>query len=176
MPQIRDLDPKLLETHSQEMENGSMSLEGLKVLIEENSDEITEFGDPAGGLSPSTLRIRETEAILGAKLPPSYLWYVNRYGSGEINGDEIFSIYPEYSDRSVGDIAYQSLWWRKNEFVSNSSIVICSNVFGEVWFLEPNKEDENGEFPVVLKSGNEESIYAPNFAQFLARKIIEAID
>lgn len=148
-----------------------VSLDKLADLIEQHSDYAVEFGDPHCDLSPTSERVDETQKILGCKLPPSYLWFVKNYGGGEVYGEEIYSIYPVLSDKSVGDISYQSKWHHERNFVSGSAVVICSNDFGETFFLDIDSCDENGEFPVYVQAGNTKKKYANSFADFLYKRI-----
>lgn len=148
-----------------------MLLEELADLIDKHSEDAVEFGDPNCNLAPTNERIEETEQILGCKLPPSYLWFVKTYGGGEVYGEEIYSIYPALSGQSAGDIAYQTRWFRERNFVRASDVVICSNDFGETFFLDSATCDQNGEYPVFIQGGNTTKKYANNFGEFLYKRI-----
>jgi len=143
----------------------------LSRLIEENMGDVVEFGNSSCDLNPSSERLKETEKLLGVKLPPSYLWFVKNYGGGEVYGEEIYSIYPVLSEQSVGDIAYQTKWFRDKGFVSKSDVVISSNNFGEIFFLNTSESDDLGEYPVYIKVGDSKMKYADNFAEFLYKRI-----
>ncbi|RED43069.1 SMI1/KNR4 family protein [Aestuariispira insulae] len=148
-----------------------MILDDLKKLIEDSSDDDVEFGDPSCDLSPTGARIQETEGALGVALPPSYLWFVQNYGGGEVYGEEIYSIYPALSEESVGDIVYQTRWARQKKLVKPDAVVVCSNDFGEIFYLDPSETDIDGEYPVVVKAGENEIRYAASFAEFLFKRI-----
>lgn len=148
-----------------------MKLDDLEQLIEEHAGDAVEFGDSNCDLSPTDERIEETECLIGCKLPPSYLWFVKNYGGGAVYGEEIYSIYPVFSEQSVGDIAYQTKWSRDNGFVDNSDVVVCSNDFGETFVLDASSPSEDGEYPVYLKAGAHKKKYAVSFGEFLYKRI-----
>ena len=148
-----------------------MILDDLKKLIENSSGDDVELGDADCDLSPTDERIEETEGALGIKLPPSYLWFVRNYGGGQIYGEEIYSIYPVLSEQSVGDIAYQSRWAREKKLVKADAVVVCSNDFGEIFYLDPSEATPDGEYPVVVKAGKIEKRYADSYADFLFKRI-----
>ena len=147
------------------------SLAALSKLISEHSDDGVEFGDSHCELSPTERRIDETEAALGCKLPPSYLWFLKKYGGGEVYGEEIYSIYPVLSKQSVGDVVYQTRWSRSRNFVNETAIVVCTNDFGEIFYMDTSSSDEAGEYPIFVKAGREERKYADTFADFLFKRI-----
>lgn len=144
----------------------------LKALIAQHANEVVEFGDPSSDLGPTEERINETQELLGCRLPSSYLWFVQTYGGGEIYGEEIYSIYPILSETAVGDICYQTRWFREKGLVTSSDIVISSNDFGEVFCLDTSIS-ENGEYPVFVRAGQTSKAYAQNFADFLRKRIEE---
>lgn len=59
-----------------------MDFTNLAKLIELNRGDAVEFGNANCDLNPSQVRVQETEDQVGAKLPPSYLWFVKNYGGG----------------------------------------------------------------------------------------------
>ncbi|QEM80898.1 SMI1/KNR4 family protein [Halomonas binhaiensis] len=148
-----------------------MRLDDLDLLIEEYNGDAVEFGDSNCDLSPTEERIRETECLIGCKLPPSYLWFVKKYGGGEVYGEEIYSIYPVLSEQSIGDVSYQTKWSRDRGLVENSDVVICSNDFGETFVLDSASPGEDGEYPVYLKAGASKKEYATSFGEFLYKRI-----
>lgn len=140
-------------------------------IIEENTGDAVEFGDSECDLSPSMERITETETLIGVSLPSSYIWFVKNYGGGEVFGEEIFSIYPTFGNESVGDIAYQTLWFREQNFVRNTDIVICSNDFGEVFLMDATLLNENNEYKIFIQLGKNKQEYARSFDDFLIKRI-----
>jgi len=148
-----------------------ISFKNLAKLIDEHQNDGVELGDSNCDLNPTPKRIAETEDALGCKLPPSYLWFVKNYGGGEIYGEEICSIYPVFSEQSIGDIAYQTRWAQDKGFVSDTAIVICRNDFGEIFFMDSALLSEGGEYPVFVQAGAVSKVYAENFADFLLKRI-----
>ncbi|WP_299289095.1 SMI1/KNR4 family protein [uncultured Tateyamaria sp.] len=143
----------------------------LASLISDHSDDAVEFGDASCDLSPTDERVAETEELLGCKLPISYLWFVRNYGGGEVYGEEIYSIYPVLSEKSVGDIVYQTRWWREKGLVERTDIVVSSNDFGEVFYMDTSKKNADGEYPVCVKAGKIVQKYANRFDEFLSKRI-----
>lgn len=157
-----------------------MTLDDLAELISDNWDDAVEFGDAKidKDIVPSKARIEETERLLGAKLPPSYLWFVNNYGGGEVYGEEIYSVYDNYSNESVGDIAYATLIDRDNVSILDTDIVFCRSLFGQYFIGDTREVDDNGEYPIYIQLGNmieEREKYADSFAEFLSRRILETV-
>lgn len=150
-----------------------MDFDKLTSLINANIGDAVELGNANCDLNPSEKRIEETEKILGVKLPESYIWFVKNYGGGEVYGEEIYSIYPELSEQSVGDISYQTKWFREKSLVGSSDVVICSNDFGETFFFDTSKGNDKGEYPVYVKAGTSQKKYADSFAEFLYKRILE---
>ncbi len=148
-----------------------MDFSDLAELIEHNRGDAVEFGNANCDLNPTSLRVQETEDLIGAKLPPSYLWFVNNYGGGEIYGEEIFSIYQSFRPESAGDIGVKTCQFRKAGFISSTEIAVCSNDFGEIFALDVSVLSDKGEYPVYVRRGRQREAYAENFAAFLAKRI-----
>jgi hypothetical protein len=109
---------------------------------------------------------------LGMRFPPSYIWWLKNYKGGEINGEEIFSVYnPEFSDIAGGDVIYINELHRKNGFSSPHQLVIQSNDQGEDYYFDLEQVDDKGESPVFVDSTRKK--YADNFLHFLALKLAE---
>lgn len=146
-----------------------MDYQKTKTLIEQHY-EIINFGDFGSGVSKDW--IEKAEKRLEVKFPPSYIWWLMNYNGGEINGEEIFSIYEQDFDTVIGgDIVYINELNRKNNFSSNDQLVIQENDQGEIYYFNLNKINEEGESPVYLDTIN--SMYAENFLDFIAKKIEE---
>lgn len=148
-----------------------MDFTNLAKLIELNRGDAVEFGNANCDLNPSQVRVQETEDQVGAKLPPSYLWFVKNYGGGEIYGEEIFSIYRAFRPESTGDIGVNTCRFREAGFISPTEIVVCSNDFGEIFTLDVSVSCDNGEYPVYVRRGQQREAYAENFAAFLVKRI-----
>jgi antitoxin YobK len=146
-----------------------MNYNAIKKLIEENSN-IVEFGEFGNGVSD--IWINKAQDRLGIKFPLSYIWWLKNYGGGEINGEEVFSIYELDFDQVVGgDIVYINELNRKNGTSSPEQLVIQENDQGESYYFNLNEIDEVGENPIYVDvTGNK---YADNFLDFIAKKIRE---
>jgi hypothetical protein len=146
-----------------------MDYEKIKKMIEENSD-ILEFGEFGHGVSDSW--IENAQNRLGVKFPPSYIWWLKNYSGGEINGEEVFSIYEIDFDAVVGgDIVYINELNRKNGVTTNQVLTIQENDQGESYYFNLNEVNEVGESPVYINVNK--SKYADNFLDFLLKKFNE---
>ncbi len=139
----------------------------IKEIIEENSD-IIDFGEFGQGGSDEW--IGKAEERLGIKFPPSYVWWLKNYSGGEINGEEIFSIYEIDFDSVVGgDIVYINELNYKNGDSDTNKLTIQENDQGESYYFDLTSVDTNGESPVFCN----ENKYSNNFLEFLIKKIGE---
>lgn len=150
-----------------------MDYDYVSKVIEEARGKVVDFGDANSVLVPSEIRIDETESLLGQKLPASYLWFLRNYGGGTIFGDQIFSIFEEYSSQNMMDIAARTLSDRENGFIGANEISICFTDFGEQFLLDASAN--SSEYPVVRKTGGLRKVVAVNFAEFLVSMIREDI-
>lgn len=138
-------------------------------LINHYSNKV-EFGEFGFGVSDEW--ILKAENRLGVQLPPSYKYWLKNFGGGEINGDEIYSIYEIDFDKVVGgDIVYINELNRKNNITSINQLVIQENDQGEFYYFNLNEMKDNGEYPVYCFPGNLK--YADDFYRFLEKKIKE---
>ncbi|BDD12945.1 hypothetical protein FUAX_53770 (plasmid) [Fulvitalea axinellae] len=129
-------------------------------------DESVEFGSYGEGTSREW--IRKAEERLGIKFPLSYVWWLSKYGGGEIYGDEVFSVYGMDFDTVVGgDIVYMNELNRKNGRTASAQLAIMENDQGESYYLALNEVDDDGENPVYVNGKR----YADSFADFLIRYI-----
>ena len=144
-----------------------MNYDLIRQLIEDNSDR-AEFGDFGNGVSSEW--IDNAQERLGIKFPPSYIWWLKNYGGGEVNGEEIFSVYEIDFDAVVGgDVVYINELNRRNGITTKEQLVIQENDQGEGYYFDLSKLDNMGEYPVYLDVTN--SKYADNFLDFLIKKI-----
>jgi hypothetical protein len=68
----------------------TMRFPDLEDLIDAHRGDAVDFGDANCDLNPTPARVAQTEAYVGAKLPPSYLWFTTTYDGGEVYGEEFF--------------------------------------------------------------------------------------
>ena len=146
-----------------------MDYEKTIELIDANRDKV-DFGAFGDGVAATW--IAKGQQRLGVQFPPSFVWWLTNYGGGEINGDEIFSIYERDFDEVVGgDIVYMNELYRSKGFATKGQLLIQKNDFGEVYFLALNERDTEEECPIYVAP--EHTKYADNFLQFLEKKINE---
>lgn len=146
-----------------------MNYELIRELIEQNRGRIT-FGQ-YGEETPDEW-IEDAQSRLGVHFPPSYVWWLKSYRGGEIDGDEIFSVYnPDYANIPGGDVVYINEQERREGIFSSHQLVIQHNDFGEDYFFALDEPDVGGECPVYVAPYYEK--YADSFIQFLEKKINE---
>nr|WP_288834906.1 SMI1/KNR4 family protein [uncultured Flavobacterium sp.] len=146
-----------------------MDFDFVKKIIEENKSKV-EFAEFGEGVSDEWLQ--KAQLRLNVKFPPSYVWWLKNYNGGEINGEEIFSIYEMDFDSVVGgDIVYINELNRKNGTSTVEQLVIQENDMGESYYFNLLEIDPNGEYPVYNDLTEEK--YADNFLDFIVKIIQE---
>ena len=150
-----------------------MNYEEFSQIIAGAQGSDVDFGSRDSNLVPSSHRISETEKILGQKLPESYVWFLQNYGGGEVFGDEIAVIPPEYCENNYLDIAARTLSYRKNLSINDSEICFLSTDFGENFLFDAASFES--EYRVVRKTGSERKVVAKNFLEFIIKMVREEI-
>jgi antitoxin YobK len=120
--------------------------------------------------------IQKAERELGLQLPPSYKWWLKKYGGGSIERAEIYSIYEMgFEDAVPGDIVYVAITNRENGLFDKEKLFICEPGTDEAWYFDTSQKDDAGEYPVYLYDYTDGSsfLYAENFVEFLLTKIQE---
>ncbi len=152
-----------------------MNYDSIKKLIALNED-VCEFASFGDGISD--LLIQKAEKRLGVKFPPSYRWWLKNYSGGEINGEEIFSIYESDLDENPipsGGIVYRNELDQKNGMSSVNQLIIQTNDQAQTYYFDLLQVDKDGESPIYV--GREVPLiglkYANNFLEFLQKKIQE---
>jgi antitoxin YobK len=112
----------------------------IKLIVK--SGNVVEFADYGDGISEEW--IIKAEERLGFVLPNSYKRWLRNYGGGEINGEEIYSIYEQDFDTVVGgDIVYVYELNKKNNNYSDEKVVICETDDAVFYFdLSHRRDDE----------------------------------
>ena len=142
----------------------------LALLISINANKSLNFGSKDDAPSPDWVECAERS--LGCKFPPSYLWFLNNYGGGEVYGNEIFSIYQHpFDGTGSGDVVAMTLQDRLNGFILSTDVSVCCTDFGEIFVLDSISANNDGEFPVIKIEGKKRDLYANNFGEFLLRFI-----
>ncbi|MCR6598847.1 SMI1/KNR4 family protein [Bacillus halotolerans] len=135
--------------------------------IEEFIKENAEDDDFTGGISEE--KIREIQNRLNVKLPESYKWFLNKYGSGGIYGVNILG-HGKVSARVVTVTEEYRIHYDLSD-----GIVVIEYVDEFSYCLDTNKM-ENGECPVIVwanEAGHGDTV-ADNFLQFLMKELEEA--
>ena len=146
-----------------------MNIDRLKYNIKNNLNKV-DFAEFGSGVSD--IWIRKAESRLNVSFPPSYIWWMKNYSGGEINGEEVFSIYEIDFDEVVGgDIVYINELNRKNGFTNKDQLVIQENDQGEIYYFNLKERNNDGEYPVY--SDVTDLKYAENFLEFISKKIDE---
>ena len=141
-------------------------IEILNKLIEENRPEVN---FPKKGEGVPSYWILKAEDRLGLKFSPSYIWWLENYGVGEIFGEEIFGIYQKDFDIVVGgDIVYQYEIRKKNGLYEAYELIVCEQE-DYYFYFDLRTKDQNGEYQ--LKEGYSNVKYADNFYDFLIKRI-----
>jgi len=101
------------------------------------------------------------------------VWWLKNYSGGEVNGDEVFSVYElDFDSVAGGDIVYINELDRKNGFYSSSQLVIQHASAGEDFYFDLNQKDDEDESPIYVSPSGDR--YAINFLEFLRKKISES--
>lgn len=123
-----------------------------------------DFGPFGEGISDEW--ITKAEERLHFIFPDTYKWWLKNYMGGEINGEEIFSIYGLDFDSVVGgDIVYINELNREEGFSNSDQLVICEGEDGMFYF---QKQESLTNELVVFRDGE---YYASDFIEFLIKRI-----
>lgn len=150
-----------------------MRFDDLKHFIAAHSGTSIQFGSQ--DQAPSAAWISRAEAALGCTFPPSYRWFLETYGGGQIHGDDVFSIYQLPFDQVVGgDVVAATLRDRGLGLITATDISICATDFGELFVLDGRLRTEDGECLVVRITGQNREAFADSFADFIIRFVGDA--
>jgi len=123
--------------------------------------------------------IADAERHLGLAFPPSYRWWLARYGAGYIGGCELQGLFPELIAARepdlplVGDVVYLADLHAKRSGHQRHLLEILSYEGDEIYFLDTSRRGPDGECPVVCRYARGEKLQdaAPDFAAFLEREL-----
>ncbi|NKL63758.1 SMI1/KNR4 family protein [Rhizobium leguminosarum] len=132
--------------------------------------QIVKFGSEADSIGDDW--IERAEQRLGFPFSTSYKWFINRYGGGEIGGEEIYSIYGlDFDTANGGDIVYQYIVGQRNGLLPKDKIAVSETDYGEVYFFNYLSRSDV-ECPVYLRlPSGDEVFYSANFFEFLYKRI-----
>lgn len=129
-----------------------------------------DFGSSDQGTSDEW--IARAEARLGIQLPPSYQWWLKTYAGGEIQGEEIFSVYGMPFDEILGgDIVAMAI---RQGTTPDEKLYVCQPGTDEKYYFRPRERDETGEYPVYVfdEINGTEELYGETFLEFLRKRIL----
>lgn len=145
-------------------------MENIKKVIESNRS-IIDVGAFGEGVSPEW--ILKAEERLGIQFPDSYKYWLQYFGGGEINGEEVFSIYEiEFDEVVGGDVVYRNEIERKRNSTQKHELIIQENDQSSIYYFDLSKMN-NGEAPVFVRFGEVTEMYANDFLEFLKKKVKE---
>ncbi|WP_116818167.1 SMI1/KNR4 family protein [Pseudomonas syringae] len=148
----------------------NLTASDLESLIKANED-VAAFGTPADAVADEW--IIKAEQRLGHQLPDSYKWFLRNYAGGEVGTEEIYSIYGiDFDNINGGDIVFQHINGLKNKSTTQEKVVISKTDLGEVFFFNYNTYKDN-ECQIFLRIPSGAAVlYAENFYEYLAKRII----
>ena len=142
-------------------------IERVKQLIERAKVHFGKFGT---GISEQA--IANAERALKIPLPPSYKWWLENYGGGQIRGDVLYGI--DEGELGMPDIVMLHEANERDGLFSSEELVF--SIGNEEWFyFDTTEAAANGEYPVYLldDAQSEPFLYAKGFLEFLERRITE---
>ena len=140
----------------------------LSLIVEKAAGKITNLGLP--DVDNLLEEIGRVQGVLGFEIPCGYKDFLLKYGSAEIFGDELFSIYGEEAqDIPCGDLIYQYRWYTSKDILSLNSLPFLATNQGKVFYFKCNSNDPES---VYVLLGDRHEAYASSFLQFLERYTI----
>jgi antitoxin YobK len=130
----------------------------------------------AGEVEPSWIDAAEEE--LGYPLPPSYCWWLENYGTGQLDGHPICTLAPpEFRDDADSDLIYTFRTNSTNGIGGANKLFFWEPNGDERFFFDTSKPDASGEFPVYVEDlvQGEDRQYAKTFAEFLEQEILHRL-
>jgi antitoxin YobK len=123
--------------------------------------------------------IADAERHLGVAFPPSYRWWLEKYGAGYIGGYELQGLVPEMiANREpdlplIGDLVYLADLRAKRPGHPMHLLEILSYEGDEVYLLDTARRGPDGECPVVCRHAGSDELQdvAADFAGFLEREL-----
>jgi hypothetical protein len=150
--------------------------------IEEVNEELEAHIEASGrarfGQGVSEDVMLDAERFLGMRFPPSYRWWLRRYGAGYLGGHELQGLAPvkpserDPSELFVGDVVGTA---RLNCARGHPKhlIELLNRDGDEIYYLDMSRVAEDGEAPVVCWSidGHSYRDIAVSFAAFLEHEL-----
>jgi antitoxin YobK len=119
-----------------------------------------EFSGPS-----SEEQIQAAERELGVRFPKSYRTFLHQYGSGNLDGIEIFGL---QADRLSGDVVMIN---QLTTDVPSHLIRFTNDIGNYSYYLDSSQMNEEGECPVIVFGPDENGrIVAESFIHFLEKR------
>ena len=123
--------------------------------------------------------IADAEKHLGMQFPPSYRWWLAKYGGGYLGGHEFQGLFPQpIADRDpdlplIGDIVDRAQQNTVAPLYPSHLLELLSYEGDEVYFFDTRRRSNDGEWPVVCicAGSSEPEDVARSFAEFLPRHL-----
>lgn len=149
-------------------------MENLKQLIELETRIASSQRANFGTGTPIQF-ILDAENYLGMMFPPTYRWWLQRYGTGYLGGYELQGLFPELiTDRDpeiplIGDILELAKINHAAKRYPSHLLEILNYDGDEVYLFDTQRRSTTGEWPVVCIDANFSTIedVADNFGHFL---------
>ena len=148
-----------------------------KRLMENNEGSMHWFGKQEESL------INKAEKILNLKFPQDYRMFLSDYGAGSFGSSEIYGVFQEdFENSGVPDAVWYTLVIRKDVKMPNYLLAIYGVGDGELFVLNYDKLNENGEPKVTAYSpGYAEDeqtfeVIANDFGDFLLGRVKRTLD
>lgn len=123
--------------------------------------------------------IADAERHLGVSFPPTYRWWLRRYGGGYLGGCALQGLFPvpiEARDPDyppVGDVVETARLNSESGELPEHLLEILSYDGDEVYYLDTSRSGADGEYPIICRYAGdpEPQDVAPDFLTFLEREL-----
>ncbi|WP_455475493.1 SMI1/KNR4 family protein [Bartonella sp. B17] len=151
------------------------TLSDVAQLVDEYSDVIN-FG--TADKAVDDIVIEKAEKALGFQFTSSYKDFLKNYVGGDIDGEEILSLYNvDFKYKPGGDIVYRHFNDVKSGLAKPQQLVVSTTDFAEVFYFD-YAQFQDSECPLYLRIGysGDPCYYASNFYEFLCKRIKENLE
>lgn len=155
-----------------------MSMENL-IRAFEALESITNLGANFSGNKSEKL-VSKAEKTLGLTFPPTYRFFLKKYGCGNFKYTEIYGIINEnFNQPTAPDGVGRTLLERAEFNMPQSFIIIADAGDGPYYVIDTSKKNADGDSPVFIWDGDEivktEKINE-DFGDFLKDRVQLALD
>ena len=150
-----------------------MAAKDISEFVARNMGHSISFGSLDA--APSNEWISKAEKEIGIAFPSSYRNFLCCYGGGEIHGDSIYSIFQLPFDQSLaGDIVVETMSNIKSGFLKQGEIAVCFTDYGELYLMDGNNPNDDGEYSILRQVGQQREVFANNFSEFVVKFVGDA--